>query len=99
MDFAFASALQFVDDFSFDKNWFEPITVPFEDRKYVIPKDYDKILTRQFGDYMTPPPKEEQVGHGGGKVILSFTKDVGSINNYLHNVLLAKTIISHNKSI
>ena len=65
----------FTDDFRFDKNWFEPIIVPFEDRKYVAPADYDKILTRQFGDYMTPPPKEEQVGHGGGKLILSFTKD------------------------
>ena len=65
----------FVDDHHFDKNWFDKLEVPFEDRKYIIPKEYDKILTVQFGDYMTPPPKEEQVGHGGGKIVLSFTKE------------------------
>ena len=65
----------FTDDHIFDKKWFNPITVPFEDRKYVIPEEYDKILTVQFGDYMTLPPKEEQVGHGGGKILLSFTKE------------------------
>ena len=28
-----------------------------------VPFDYDKILTRMYGDYMKLPPKEEQIAH------------------------------------
>lgn len=42
--------------------WFENTqTVPFEDFEIVIPAGYDKILTAIYGDYMTLPPKEQQV--------------------------------------
>jgi lipopolysaccharide cholinephosphotransferase len=34
---------------------FEGITLP-------IPADYHLFLTEQYGDYMTPPPKEKQIG-------------------------------------
>ena len=37
--------------------------VPFEDVEVLIPEDYDKYLTRLYGDYMTPPPKAERNGH------------------------------------
>ena len=39
----------------------ERILWPFEGRQYWIPKEYDRFLTLQYGDYMTPPPAEEQV--------------------------------------
>jgi lipopolysaccharide cholinephosphotransferase len=32
----------------------------FEGKKYPIPKNYHEILTALYGDYMTPPPKQEQ---------------------------------------
>ncbi len=32
----------------------------FEDQQFLVPKNYDEILTRFYGDYMTPTPKEEQ---------------------------------------
>jgi len=41
-------------------------TVPhkFEDREYMIPVNYDGVLTAIFGsNYMTPPPKEKQITH------------------------------------
>ncbi len=39
----------------------ELTTAEFEGKLYPIPKDYDKFLTEQYGDYMTPPPVEKQV--------------------------------------
>ncbi len=46
-----------------DKHIFDEYTlVDFEDIKVRIPKDYDKYLTNLFGDYMTPPPIDKQVG-------------------------------------
>ncbi len=35
----------------------------FEDDEYCIPSDYHTFLTEMYGDYMTPPPIEEQGGH------------------------------------
>lgn len=60
----------------FPKEWFdEAIYLPFEDKEYLCPKAYHEILTQIYGDYMTPPPVEKQVGHGDGSLILSFNKE------------------------
>lgn len=40
----------------------KPLYVPFEDMQLPIPEHYDVYLTQMFGDYMTPPPPEKQVG-------------------------------------
>ncbi len=37
--------------------------VPFEDITIKIPAKNHEILTRMYGDYMTPPPVEERTGH------------------------------------
>lgn len=48
----------------YPKSYFDKgIVVPFESTSIVIPDEYDKYLTRQFGDYLAIPPAEEQVGH------------------------------------
>lgn len=39
-----------------------PKYVPFEDMMLPVPEHYDEYLTQMFGDYMTPPPPEKQVG-------------------------------------
>ncbi len=39
------------------------IRAPFEDAEFYIPEEYDRILQRQYGDYMALPPEGEQVGH------------------------------------
>ena len=49
----------------YEAEWFkEKIEVPFEDASFFIPKDYDKILTMFYGDYMQIPPVEKRVRHG-----------------------------------
>ena len=41
----------------------EFIKVPFEDTEAYVLKDYDTYLRNLYGDYMTPPPVNKQVGH------------------------------------
>ncbi len=54
------------------KDWYrETIFLPFEDIMIPVPIDYDKILTKQFGDYMTP---QKQATMHGGFVILDTQK-------------------------
>lgn len=36
---------------------------PFDGHEFYGPKEYDAILTAVYGDYMTIPPKEEQITH------------------------------------
>ena len=40
----------------------KPIRVPFEDTQLCVAEHYHKYLSQMFGDYMTPPPVEQQVG-------------------------------------
>lgn len=35
----------------------------FGDIEVIIPEDYDKFLTKVYGDYMTPPPVTNRTGH------------------------------------
>lgn len=46
------------------KAWYEPSTeVLYSGKYYSAPGQWDKVLTNIYGDYMTPPPKDEQIGH------------------------------------
>lgn len=48
----------------FKKEWFkDQIRVPFEDTEINLMSGYKEFLTQMFGDYMTPPPVEQQVSH------------------------------------
>lgn len=48
----------------FDSNDFEEyIDCEFDGVKSMIIKNYDKVLTHIFGDYMKLPPKEQRVNH------------------------------------
>ena len=48
----------------FDKNDFNDIVkIQFEDTEVNIPKNYDKILTEMYGNYMELPPKEKRYNH------------------------------------
>ena len=41
----------------------DALWLPFEETELPIPIGYDAYLKTAFGDYMTPPPVEKQVGH------------------------------------
>lgn len=48
----------------YDKNDFKEVEkVKFEDIYVNVPKNYDKILTELYGDYMQLPPEEERYNH------------------------------------
>ena len=56
-----------------EKSWFnETIELAFEDCKFIAPKEYDKILTTWYGDYMQPPTIEHQVTHHS---FIAYTKE------------------------
>ena len=40
--------------------WEETIQLEFEGKMYKAPKEYDKMLTTNYGDYMTLPPEEKR---------------------------------------
>ena len=49
----------------FDKSVYEDVAdYPFEDITLPGPRDYDLVNRQLYGDYMTPPPVEEQNKHG-----------------------------------
>jgi lipopolysaccharide cholinephosphotransferase len=49
----------------YPKNYYEKnVFLPFEDINISCPKEYKKILTQMYGDYMTPPPEEDRNQHG-----------------------------------
>ena len=61
-----------------DKTWYDKTTtLMFENKKYLVPKEYDKVLTSMYGDYMTLPKEEDRKGHGD--IILSFNKNYEDI--------------------
>ena len=49
----------------FDRSVYEDsVEYPFEDITLPAPRDYDLVNRQLYGDYMTPPPVEEQNKHG-----------------------------------
>lgn len=48
----------------FPSEWFnETIDLEFENEFYKAPKEFDKVLTATYGDYMKLPPEEKRVTH------------------------------------
>ena len=41
----------------------ERVLLEFEGDKFFAPKEYDKILTEYFGNYMELPPEDKRIGH------------------------------------
>ncbi len=53
----------FSSDFTLNK-------VPFDDLNVFIPSNYDEILTKAYGDYMTPPPEDKRYGSDDLEIVL-----------------------------
>ena len=52
------------EEICYRKNYKDYIDVDFDGVRAMIIKNYDEVLKRYYGDYMTPPPKSEQRVHG-----------------------------------
>ena len=61
--------LSWVEKDIFPRKWFEKtILMEFDKYKFRVPKEYDKILRHEYGDYMKLPPEKDRVGHHFYKV-------------------------------
>ena len=50
--------------FVFPKACFDQFTqLQFEDETFAVPVCYDKVLTKEFGDYMVIPPESKRKNH------------------------------------
>ena len=48
----------------FPKEWFdEYIDIEFEGKTFKAPKEYDRILSHVYGNYMELPPEEDRIAH------------------------------------
>lgn len=59
---SFGARFRFKNSFFEKELYSNPIYVDFEDTKLPVPEKYDSLLRQIYGDYMTPPPVQEQVG-------------------------------------
>lgn len=65
------------ENWSMDKeDVFPMVRVPFEDITTTLPKEYDKLLTRGYGDYMQLPPEKDRKNHHPGALDFGKWKDV-----------------------
>ena len=56
-----------------EKDWCDQVVdMDFEDTRLMAPAGWHEILTEVYGDYMTPPPKEQQVPTHSGREIEVF---------------------------
>ena len=51
-------------EIAYKDDYKEYIDVEFDGLTAMATKKYDEVLTRYFGDYMTPPPVEKRINHG-----------------------------------
>ncbi len=60
-----------IEDEIMPKAWYEQTAeMEYGGKKYKVPKEWDKVLTQLYGDYMTLPPVEKRKPHGGVEIKL-----------------------------
>ena len=53
----------------FPRKWFdETLFMQFDKYEFRVPKEYDKVLRHEYGDYMKLPPEKDRIGHHFFKV-------------------------------
>lgn len=48
---------------AYDETLFEPIEMAFEDRSYLAPAGFERMLEIQYGDWRTPPAENDRAVH------------------------------------
>ena len=59
---SFGARFRYKNSFFKKELFSNPLYVPFGPTKLPVPEKYDELLTQLYGDYMTPPPIQQQVG-------------------------------------
>ncbi|MDE7309906.1 MAG: LicD family protein, partial [Lachnospiraceae bacterium] len=47
----------------FKRKYFDIFYAEFEKSKFKVPKYYDEVLKKQYGNYMKLPPENERIAH------------------------------------
>ena len=55
---------------------FKLIKADFDGMSVLIPDNYDEILTKIYGDYMTPPPENQRFGSDKYEVVLEVEREL-----------------------
>ena len=88
-DFTMQGKGEYLDSLNrrFEKSDFLPtINAKFENKEYPIPRLYDKVLTRLYGNYMELPPIEQRVTHSPKFISFDITKDYEKYQDFLDNM-------------
>lgn len=64
-------------------DFFPTVNLTFEGKEYPAPREYDKILTISYGDYMKLPPENEQVTHQPEFISFDLKSDMDKYKEYL----------------
>lgn len=59
---SFGARFRYKNSFFKKELFSNPLYVPFDQTELPVPEKYDELLTQMYGDYMTPPPIQQQVG-------------------------------------
>lgn len=59
---SFGARFRYKNSFYKKELYSNPLYVTFEDTSLPVPEKYHELLTQIYGDYMTPPPVQEQQG-------------------------------------
>ena len=67
------------------QDWAETTMLQFGDRKFPAPVQYDRLLTRMYGDYMKLPPEDKRTPHldRNGEMIIDPYRDYHSYQKEL----------------
>ncbi|WP_312654561.1 LicD family protein [Proteiniclasticum sp.] len=59
-DLSLSTSKELYDRFTIKKNTFyDSLSWDFEGHYFPVPREYHEVLTKNYGDYMTPPPSQE----------------------------------------
>ena len=61
----------------------DSIDIEFEGKKYPIPKNFDNVLTKMYGDYMQLPPEEQRIAHVPAFISFDIESDKEDLEKYL----------------
>lgn len=66
--------------FKYESDWFKNLKkIKFEDEWFYSPCEPKKYLEARYGDWQTPPPASERIGHG--EIIIDLDKDYSEYRN------------------